>query len=310
MKILLATNFLEGYTGSESFIYTLGKELKNLGHDVKFYCNAFGWFGHKMREEGFTVYHNELPDTEYDVVHFQHNEVVTKIYPLVPKAKKVFMSHGILPPLEQALPYEKYPMDGYLGCSEETLDNCLFKAMPIAGATKNGILRNLIDTKKYFTDRPIHTKLENVLIISNYIGRTPQYIGLIAQACSKIGANLKIIGDAGIRVPDTRVFIPEADLVIGLGRCILEAMSMCRSVLVFDYQGMEGLIDSKDTYEQLKTCNFSGRKKKQVNVNIGMVMNEFSKYKREQGNFNRELILKNHHFKEIALEAESFYSSL
>jgi len=217
MKILLTNLFLQGNTGSESFIYTLAKELRDLGHDVVIYYHNHGWFGDKVKKEGFECWHNpnkadyKLPHTNFDVIHFQHRETVDRIYHQVKHIPKLFLSHGILPAPEQPLPHLSYPMEAYAGVSEETLRNCLTKAGVVPDDNNNIILRNLIDTERFFTYIPIHKELKNVLVISNYMGRTPHYIGLLKQACVKLHLNLDIIGDAGNRVADTRNYIKNAD---------------------------------------------------------------------------------------------------
>lgn len=318
MKILLTNLFLQGYTGSESFVHTLGKALREQGHEVTFYVHNWGWFGDQVRKEGFECWFNpnakgyKLPHTNFDVVHFQHQETVAAIYDQVKHIPKMFISHGMLPQPEQPLPYHSHPMEGYAGVSEETLENVMNKSGAVFSSkgVKTTIIRNIIDTERFSTPVGIEQEPKNVLIISNYMRRTPQYIALVKQACEMLGLTLQIIGDAGQRVRDTRPYIEKADIVIGIGRCAYEAMSMGRNVLVFDYQGLEGMIESRERYELFRRNNLSGRYRNKKDVTINDVIQEIKRYSPHNGNLNRNIILTEHEARAVAKGAESFYKSL
>jgi len=319
MRILLTNLFLQGHTGSESFIYTLGKEFRELGHDITFFVHNWGWFGEQVKAEGFECWYAppnkpfKLPCINFDFVHFQHNETVRAIYPQVKHIPKSFICHGMLPAPEQPLPFTEYPMEAYFGISEETLHNVLEKAylknkfppISIPPNQHQGVVRNLIDIEKFKAKTSINQKLKNVLIISNYIQRQPRYVELIKKACETKKLNLEIIGDAGKRVPDTRPYIEKANLVIGLGRCAYESMAMARSVLVFDYQGFEGLITSEQDYLTFRKYNLSGRCKKKTEVYLEDVIQAFNNYSASQGTQNRQYIEKYHDSKTIAKEYET-----
>lgn len=317
MRILFTCNFLNGGTGSETFTGTLVRELKKLGHDVTLYTHNDGWYANELREEGFECWYNpnkpeyKLPHTNFDIVHFQHNETVHRIYNQVKHVKKkIFMSHGILPALEQAPVHDRFPMDIYVGCSEETRDNCLGRAFNKqfdardAIMTKTGIIRNLIDTERFNLPSDINEELKNVLIISNYMGRKPEYIKLVEECCTELNLNLEIIGDAGKRVPDTRPYIEKADLCIALGRCAMESMSMGRNLIVFDYQGLEGFV-SYDNYFDIRKKNFSGRVNNNLNPTKEQLMHCFKQYSKDMGLINRQLILRYHGSKQVAKQAET-----
>jgi len=313
MRILFTNNFLNGGTGSETFTGTLVRELKNLGHKITIYTHNDGWYANELRKDGIEVWSNpnnpdyKLPHTNFDIVHFQHNETVYRIYDQVKHVKKkIFMSHGILPQLEQPPLHNKFPMDVYLGCSEETQKNCVDKALfldKVPNATnikfEEGIIRNLIDTDRFEAETEINEELKNVLVISNYIQRKPEYIELINECCAELSLDLEIIGDAGKRVQDVRPYIEKADLCICLGRCALESMSMGRSVIVFDYQGLEGLVNLEN-YIEFRKKNFSGRVKNNITPTKEQLLYCLRQYSKGDSFDNRWMILKYHDYKEVA----------
>jgi hypothetical protein len=100
----------------------------------------------------------------------------------------------------------------------------------------------------------------------------------------------EFVGSPSNHVDDVVPFIEKSDIVIGIGRCAYEGMALGRNVLVFDYQGMEGMITSKEDYYNFRTKNMSGRYKNNFDVTFDDLSREFDKYKKEYGKMNRELI--------------------
>lgn len=324
MKILLTNLFLKTYTGSESFLATLGEGLRARGHDVTFYVHHWGWFGDEMRFKGFECWCNPyfnlrlpilsgsytLPHTNFDLIHFQHQETVQALYSQLRHLPKVYMSHGVLSKSERPLKYSTHPMEGYLGVSEETLSNCLAVAKIPDDRTPHALIRNIIDMDRFSAERAISGTLKSVVVISNSIHRTPHLLHVIQSACERAELRLKVVGKAGHPVKDTRQSIEDADLVVGIGRCALEGMAMGRNVLLFDYQGMEGLIDSEEAYQQFKVRNFSGRVRKYKTVTVEDVLNEFSKYSQANGQNSKNFIRRFHSTESVLPSVIKFYDSL
>ena len=72
-------------------------------------------------------------------------------------------------------------------------------------------------------------------------------------------------------------------------------MACGRAVIVYDYQGGEGIITKKNI-EEIKKCNFSGRRfaKKYT---VDDLVKEIKKYKKEMGKVNRKIVLKDYNVK-------------
>jgi CheY-like chemotaxis protein len=79
----------------------------------------------------------------------------------------------------------------------------------------------------------------------------------IRRVCRGLGIGLSEAGASNARwaVEDE---INDVDLVFGLGRSALEAMACRRPVIVYDYNGGDGLV-TPERFELLRQRNFSGR---------------------------------------------------
>lgn len=269
MKILLTNNTLENLAGSETWVKTMFESLEELGHQVGAYVAS--------REDlliGKTV---ENPD----LAIINHNSCLNGLRHL--NCKKIFTSHGIIPDLEQ-------PVEGadiYVSVSEEVQDNLKKKGF------ESVVIRNPIDCDKFKSTRPINSTIKKVLFSSNYQGYAKN---VVIHTCQELGIELEIIGGYN-RVSNIVEKINEADLVIGLGRTAYEAMACERNVIIFDYNGADGIATPESLLE-FRRNNCSGRRYRKM-FTVEDLKNEFSKYSQENGKRLREYILENNNAKKI-----------
>lgn len=239
MKLLIANHNLLSWGGTETWTLTLAEEFKRLGHEVCLYAPT----GNSIAPE--------FPSSSdsYDLALINHNTNLESLKDL--PCKKIFTSHGVIPSLEQPT----HGADVYVSVSEEVQDNLK------AQGYESVIIRNPIDTKRFYPTRKVHKKLENVLFMSNYQGKARE---VIKTACE--GLNLRIWGQSN-QTSDAVTEMNWADLVIGLGRTAYEAMSLNRNVIIYDYNGADGFATEELLLEARKN-NCSGRRfKKDLDAN-------------------------------------------
>lgn len=233
MKILLTNYSLGWLGGTQTWVMTMAEELVNLGHEVYLFAGDSNYSlmpGYKTID----------PSIEYDLALINHNSCLTALDGLNVK-KKIFTSHGILPELEQ-------PIEGadiYVSVSEEVQKNLSDKGFPSV------VIRNPINVDLFLPTK-VNEKLTNILYMSNYQGKV---LDIIKEASS--GYNLKVYGKN--EQIDNLTAMKDADLVIGLGRTAYEAMSMNKNVIIFDYNGADGLATPASLLEFRKN-NCSGRR--------------------------------------------------
>jgi hypothetical protein len=208
MKILVTNWRLNTQGGTEEWAKLMAQSLRYLGHEVDL--------------------NDTEPKKQYDLAIINHLDPK-----LINAKKKIYTCHGIIPKLERP----REGADVYVAVSEEVKDfhNC------------DVIIRNPIDTERFYPKKPVNQELKNILVISN----NPIDMSIFS------GLNVTRIG-GDKRVPNPEAYINEADLVISLGRGAYEAMACNRNVLVYDYNGGDGLID-EESYYRFRENNCSGR---------------------------------------------------
>jgi len=242
MKILLANYIIGGNTGSETWVYTMKKELENRGHSVMIFSLS-----------NSKVHIKDIIEYNPDLAIINHNNCLTYLKGL--KCKKIFTSHGVIPSQEQPV----IGADVYVSVSEEVQDNLKSKGFDSV------VIRNGIDTELYKSIKPTNSTLKNVLFSSRHQGKA---LDIITQACKELELNLTVIGGRRV-INDTNKLIEiinDNDLVIGLGRTAYEAMSCERNVIVYDYLGADGFVTT-ETIKEYRYNNCSGRcNKKELTV--------------------------------------------
>jgi len=314
MRILMTNHRLTWYSGSDTYLYTLGKELIKRGHILTVYSPnvSFALQGRRFIEANFSVV-SELKldlkliniDTDFDVIHGQHSDVLSEAHSIFPKVPVLFVSHGVLPSLE------RYPHDvdisKYIGVSEEVVD---FQYKEIDKDRKE-IIRNPIDTERFCYSFKKASKRLKILVASNYYHN--EWGGdEIHEAVKILNADIEVMGTNGKMTFATEEMIKECDIGIGVGRSILEIMSMGKPVIIGDYAGYDGVVTSKN-YSKIRQNNFSSRTFKEqwdgkkLAKKIQMI---FGGNYKQMGKNNRDIILKYHNVKVIADRFEDLYKEI
>lgn len=142
MKILLTNNHLERLGGSETWTYTMAKELQRRGYQVGIYTKVKGFVSDLLKD-----LIDDNPK-DYDLALINHNSCIG-----VDAKFKIFTSHGTIPGLEK-------PVEGadvYVAVSENVADKYNLKH----------IIKNPIDTELFKPTREIGEKVETILAITD-----------------------------------------------------------------------------------------------------------------------------------------------
>ncbi len=287
MKILITTYHLRNYEGTETYTYTLALKLKDLKNEVVIYSPFLGKMAQRIKKHNICVVDDlkKIKGKKFDIIHAQHNITAIQARIMFPDTPLILNVHGVLPELEK-LPFLNIGINKYIAVSEE-IKNVLKKRVR---EEKIEIIRNFVDTKRYKPTKLINKKLKNVLIISNRI--LSNNIKMIEQVSIKLGFKVNIIGLKQQFVWNVEQYINNSDLIIALGRGVVEAMSSGRVALVYDYNGGDGMITQKSYYE-IRKNNFSGRRYNFKYTDTALI-NEIKKYNPSMGKMNKQLARKYH----------------
>ncbi|MFA7290300.1 MAG: methyltransferase domain-containing protein [Melioribacteraceae bacterium] len=274
LNILITNHHLDGYTGSEIFTLTLAKSLKDRGHKVTVYSKFINEIGNEFRNYGINLIENlnEVKHINFDIAHIHHNISLIEVRNVFPHVPVVFLSQGILPFLEHP-PFFDLNVARYIAISEEIKEELinsgiLEKSIDIVG--------NLIDIKKFRNINEIKEIPKKALVISGRIDSDKELI--IREACSKLNIEVEFIGGRfGVVNQDSLISkIDSADIIFSLGRGAIEGMIAGKCVIIFDYLGGDGTVNS-DTFSEIKKNNFSGRRYKK-DFNVQSLITEINKY--------------------------------
>jgi GT2 family glycosyltransferase len=285
VKVLIATHHYFDLTGSETFAYTLAKTLMFKGCNVAIYSPYIGGvITEKTLQLGIPVFSSlqVVKEEKFDVIHLSHNLVAIEVRYCFPYTPIIFLSHGVLPFLEQP-PLEDLNISKFLAVSEEVKDNLVEKGIP---NDKIMIFRNMIDTKRFYPFEEINEEPKRVLVNSRRMDQ--QTKSIVAEACKRLSLEMKFIGNPGNIEWDVEKHINQVDICISLGRGILEAMSCGRAAIVYDYDGGDGLV-TVDNIEEIQKCNFSGRRFKRK-FSVETLIDEIQKYTKHMGMANRGIV--------------------
>lgn len=277
MNILISTNILS-YTGVPTYTLTLYNQLVAKGHDVTVYCPVGGKLEPLM---------NTITSLDFagwpDVIIAQHNNLAREMRKKWSDMPMIFISHGILPDLEQ--PPTDIKIDKYIAISEEVLLN-----LASYDITDTKIVRNFIDTSRFYCKEPVRDKPERLLFISNF-KRWKTY-ETIQKSCKIMGIEFCHLGFTSHPKFNVEDYINESDIVISIGRGVLEAMACGRPVIVFDRRRGDGYIN-RDTYRRSRMNNLSGRAYT-LDCKSKVIMGEIKKYNPDDGVTNRSIVLEHH----------------
>jgi len=288
VKILLTNHQLSELYGSETAAYAMACALRRQKHEVYVFTTIAGTFAEHFRTEKFYFTTNllEWKDEKFDVAHVHHNTCAKIVRDIFPKLPILFLSHGPFHPLERVPPKE-INVAVYLGVSEEV---CL-KMQKEECIQHPFVFRNSVDCKRFFPTSKINKTPERVLVLSNHF--VGERLEILKAACEKANAGKPfLVGMETSSVWEVEKRINASDLVVSIGRGCLEAMACGRAVLLYDHNGCDGMM-TKESYPEIRTCNFSGRKYKKE-MTVDSLVEMIKSYRQEMGEVNVRIVKQNH----------------
>ena len=250
MRILISHHAFADFAGTESYIHTVAVALQRLGHDVTVYAERTGPMAAFSRERGMRVVETggALPDW-CDAL-------------LAHDAGTAF-SLG-----------ERYPAPG--GCSSPSRTT----TRPDPAAARRGLpgdhrpqrsrrasveaqafhapiirLRQPIDTRRFVRARRRPGWARRALLLGNYLNGPP--VQRFDAACRAAGIELVLAGARSTPTATPERTIADADVVFGLGRCVLEAMACARAAYVYGVAGGDGWV-TPESYPAIEANGFAG----------------------------------------------------
>jgi hypothetical protein len=284
MRLLLANNHL-GLGGSESYLFTVAEQFDRLGHDVAIYAAERGLGTEVVLERGLTLIGETELDGEFDAALVQDAGVSLQIAAHCPSVPQLFVAHSAMFDL-QAPPQ----LPGIVGAVVVLNDRVGRWMRSYATGVDVVRLRQPIDTHRFTPRGSLPEAPRRALLLSN--NPNADRLAILESACEGAGIELERVGGAAGHSVDPRPRLAAADIVIGYGRSILEAMACGRAAYVYDWKGGDGWVTA-ESYPVIEADGFAGRSGR-IAADTERLTDDLRRYSASMGPVNHDLIYAHH----------------
>jgi len=281
VRILLGLHAFAGFAGTESYTLTVAEELAQLGHEVVVAAHETGPIADVARERGIAVVRGSggLPGA-CDAVLAQDAPSALTLAAAYPAARRLHVVHSDYFAL-QGPSQTAGAADGVVVLNDRV------RRFVEAQAAHPPItrLRQPVDLKRFGVGGGMRERARTALVLGNYL-RGPA-LDTVVGACRDAGLEPVVRGIH--TAPETAVehAIADADLVIGLGRCVVEAMAGRRAAYVYGLGGGDGWVTAA-RYAALEADGFGGTATGDV-IDGARLRAELSAWEPGMGAVNRQL---------------------
>lgn len=283
MKIVLGLNSL-GIGGTESYVLTVAEQFDRLGHEVSIYTPQPGAGVELARERGFAVHGVDDLPADLDAAFLQDAAVAFEMAELRPAARRVFVAHS-----ESFDPQAPPQLPGVVETVVALNERVARRLRAFAGELPVVRLRQPIDTERFLSRGELPERPRKALVLSN--NNLGDREAILESACAAAGMSLVRVGGAAGQSADPRAHLADADVVIGYGRSLLEAMACGRAAFVYDWAGGEGWVTA-GTYPTIEADGFAGRS--EAVLDADGLAESLRGYDRSMGSVNRDLVIAHH----------------
>ncbi len=300
MRLILATNHL-GLGGSESYLLTVAEQFERLGHEVVIFSPEAGEGATVALQRGLTVKGGGEIRDDFDAALVQDPAVSFQIADCCPSAPQLFVAHSEMFNL-QSPPQ----LDGSIALVVALNDRLLKRLGSFAVKVEVVRLRQPIDTERFLPSGSLPPRARRALLLSN----TPHgdRLALLEEGCAEAEIELSQIGGAFNQTMDPRAALLEADIVIGYGRSILEAMACGRAAYVYDWNGGDGWMTA-ESYAEIEADGLSGRSGGAI-IDPARLGEDLRRYSPSMGPINHDLVIAHHRASVHARELLELFSRL
>lgn len=269
MNVLLTNLQLSPFRGTENWCYSVGSELIRQGHNVSIFSPS-PRSGVPFYEQAGISY---VTHGTFDLILDNHSVTCPGF-----NGKIIHTCHGTIP--------AERPMKNVYSEHSFHSVNVAVSDLVANYWNINKIIPNGIDCGRFKCIKPVNDKIKTVLSLCS----SDKADLILSNICKKFG--YRLITTFHNEVFDVERLINESDIVVGVGRSLLDAMACCRPVISFDcrfYVGHPhglGYIKGNPVLDD----NLVGRN---ITMTEQDLMNEFLKYDPLDGIKNRYFVLNN-----------------
>lgn len=301
MDVLLGTHAL-GLGGSETYALTVAEQLGRLGHRVTICAVGIGDGEAVAREHGIDVVSLDAYDGgRCDAVIAQDAGMAFELTRRHPRVPLLFVAHseefdGQLPP----------GLGGLVSAVVVLNDRVERRVRALAADLRVVRLRQPIDTSRFRPRSSPARTPKRLLVLGNNLDGAR--LDLVADVADHTGMEVARAGARGEPTLRPELLIDGADVVMGYGRCALEAMACGRPTYIYDHLGGDGWV-MPEVYPALERDGFGGRASDDV-IDADRLLADLRRYDGGMGIANRDLVIGGHRAEHHAQEIVAVLRSL
>ncbi len=251
MRILLAYRTFASFAGSEIYLLTVAEQLQLLGHDVAVHALERGPVADLAEERGVRVFGpDELP-AACEAVLVQDGELALAMAGRYPDSARVFVAHST-EFASQLLPQAPGTVAAAVAMNDRV--RVALQATPASHEVVR--LRQPVDVLRFTRLGVVPDRPRRVLVFGHDHGG--EQLARIERVCTGLGLEARLVGRLGHTSPTPELEIADSDVVIGIGRCVIEAMASRTAAYVSGVVGTDGWV-TPESYPSLEADGFSGR---------------------------------------------------
>jgi hypothetical protein len=293
VRILLSAENFDAFGGTETYTHTVAQELMRLGHLVSIYTPNSGTMAELAAEKGIhTVGLTDLP-SRCDVVLAQDAATCHELRTRYPEAVRVMTAHSRDHVLHETPQLAEV-------CHAVVVMNDRVgrwvRARPWHPPLTR--MRQPIVLSRYSDLEPPRPRPRQVLVMSNYV--TGPRGRLIEEACRLAGLETRWMGTTSEPSASPEQLLAKADVVIGLGRSVIEAMAAGRAVYVYGVLGGGGWV-TPESYNEMEADGFAGLTDLRPTT-VERLASDLAAWRPDMGEANRDLVSANHSARTHAVE--------
>ena len=290
MRLVVASPGWEEFGGTETYLLTVSEHLQRLGHEVLVLVPHVGKATRVAADRGLQTMTKPWDlDDEPDGVLVHDAATAYDLAGFFPRAARVYVAHSRdWDP--QTPPQLANVCHAVVALNDRVRAHC----EALAGRLEVVRLRQPVDIIRFGEQAAVRRSASRVLLIGNHWrwGKRGVRYEMVLEAAGDLGLQVERVGlpDRVTTSPETK--IAESDIVIGMGRCIVEAMASRRAAYVFGVAGGDGWV-TRESYPVLEADGFAGTATDLV-VDRDRLADDLAKFTSAMGEANRDLAMANH----------------
>jgi hypothetical protein len=251
VELVLATHKLGDTGGAPTYVLTVAEHLARLGHSVTLYARELGLMAELAREWALavTATPEDLPARADGVITGVHRGLALELASRYPDATRLFVAHSSedvhLPP----------PVPGAVAATVVLNDLHAARAAACTCTGEVVRLRQPVDLRRFSPRGDPRKRPERILLLGNYHSGHAERAGMLREAWADADLQWREVGGE-TQTLDVAAAIAEADVVVGYGRSVLEAMACGRPAYIHDQAGSEGWI-TPQSYARMEAGGFA-----------------------------------------------------